>query len=214
MTTAEARTAPLPVNARIVVVSIGTRDDGSADELARRLHRQGWWVDRPDALGVPPVRLGPALLSLSGTGRAPRRRASVPACVHPLGSRVAGAVLDRLTARTAALIGDVPHAVVSTHPLVSQLLGRLRRSGALDAPVISYVTDPAVHPLWWHPGVDLVLSPEPGITDQVRRLARTTPGARTGIVETARAQDPAEVIHRAALTPTCRTPGTGVRRGR
>jgi UDP-N-acetylglucosamine:LPS N-acetylglucosamine transferase len=91
--------------------------------------------------------------------------------------------LDRLTDRTAELIGDPPHAVVSTYPLVSQLLGRLRHGAALRAPVISYLTDPAVHPLWWHPGVDLVLAPSPSMTEQALRLARAAPGS-TGIVET------------------------------
>jgi processive 1,2-diacylglycerol beta-glucosyltransferase len=187
--------APLPANARIVVISagVGAGHDGPADELGRRLHRLGWWVDRPDGLAIPPWRLGPALrrLYLSGIGHAPRLWGPVlDSCAHGVGARATGAALDRLTETTLALIGDAPHAVVSTYPLVSQLLGRLRRSGALDTPVISYLTDPAVHPLWWHPGVDHVLSPHPAITDQLRGLASNTPEARTEITETALALPP------------------------
>lgn len=185
----------LPANARIVVISagVGAGHDGPADELGRRLHQRGWWVDRPDGLAIPPWQLGPALrrLYLSGIRHTPRLWGPVlDSCAHGPGARVTGAALDRLTGSALALVGDVPHAVVSTYPLVSQLLGRLRRDGALDVPVISYLTDPAVHPLWWHPDVDQVLSPHPAITDQLRRLASTTPGARTEITETALAQPP------------------------
>ena len=177
----------------IISASVGAGHDGPADELARRLHRMGWWVDRPDGLAIPPWRLGPALrhLYLSGIRHAPTLWGPVlDSCAHGLGGRAAGAALDRLTEPTLALIGDNPHAVVSTYPLVSQLLGRLRRSGALDVPVISYLTDPAVHPLWWHPDVDHVLSPHPAITEQLRSLASTTPEARTEITETALALPP------------------------
>ena len=80
--------------------------------------------------------------------------------------------------------------MVSTYPLVSQLLGRLRGSGTLHAPAISYLTDPAVHPLWWHPGVDMVLAPDHSMTVQARRLASSSPG-HTEIIETALALPPA-----------------------
>lgn len=186
----------LPPNPRIVVVSagVGAGHDGPADELGRRLRRRGWWIDRPDGLSIPPRDLGPLLgrLYLAGMTQTPGLWGPVlESCAHGVGRRATGMALDRLTERTATLIGDVPHAVVSTYPLVSQLLGRMRGSGALDVPVISYLTDPAVHPLWWHPGVDLVICPHPVMTDQVRRLASTTPGAATEIVDTAPALPPA-----------------------
>jgi UDP-N-acetylglucosamine:LPS N-acetylglucosamine transferase len=181
----------LPANARIVIISasVGGGHDGPADELGRRLHGRGWWVDRPDGLRIPPHRLGQLLrgVYLAGMAHTPAFWGPVlRSCADGLGARAAHAALDRLTGRTAELIGDVPHAVVSTYPLVSQLLGRLRRSGVLDAPVISYLTDPAVHPLWWHPGVDVALCPHPVITDQARTLARDggVPD-RTAVVETA-----------------------------
>lgn len=180
----------LPVNPRIVIMSasVGAGHDGPADELGRRLSRRGWWIDRPDGLEIPPHRVGPALrrLYLAGMRHAPGLWGPVlDSCVDGVAARATRAWLDRLTEHAAALIGDEPHAVVSTYPLVSQLLGRLRQAGTLEVPVISYLTDPSVHPLWWHPGVDLVLAPHPAMVDQLHRLSRATPAARTRIVETA-----------------------------
>lgn len=181
------RTAP--ASGRIVIISaaVGAGPDRAADELGRRLLARGWWVDRPDGLRIPPGGIGRTLLGLhaSGTRRTPKAWGRLlPSGAHRVAAMATAATLDRLTARTAALIGDPPHAVVSTHPLVSQLLGRLRQSGTLRAPAISYLTDPAVHPLWWHAGVDLVLAPHPSMTEQALRLARSSPG-RTEIIETA-----------------------------
>jgi UDP-N-acetylglucosamine:LPS N-acetylglucosamine transferase len=181
-----------PVGGRIVIVSasVGAGHDGPADELGRRLHARGWWVDRPDGLRILPGRFGPGLrrLYLAGLRRTPSLWGPVlDSCADGLGARIVHGALDELTERTSALLGERPDAVVSTYPLVSQLLGRLRQRGLLDVPVISYLTDPAVHPLWWHPGVDLVLAPHPSMTAQIRRLAEQLPGDGTcsEIVETA-----------------------------
>ena len=48
-----------------------------------------------------------------------------------------------------------PDAVVSTYPLASLVLGRMRKKKWLRVPVATYLTDFAVHPLWVHdrPGV-------------------------------------------------------------
>jgi UDP-N-acetylglucosamine:LPS N-acetylglucosamine transferase len=180
----------LPANARVVIISagVGAGHDGPADELGRRLHRMGWWVDRPDGLDIPPAHLGRGLrnLYLSAIRRTPGLWDPVLTSSGGGGAaRGIHAALDRLADRTMALIGDQPHAVVSTYPLVSQLLGRLRERGLLDVPVISYLTDPAVHPLWWHPGVDVVLAPHPCMLDQIHRLANASPGSRTTVVATA-----------------------------
>ncbi len=48
-----------------------------------------------------------------------------------------------------------PDAVVSTYCLSSLVLGRMRKKGWLRVPVVTYLTDFAVHPLWVHPSVDL-----------------------------------------------------------
>lgn len=189
--------ARAPRDGRIVIVSasVGAGHDGPADELGRRLHARGWWVDRPDGLRILPGRLGPDLrrLYLSGLRHVPALWGPVlDSCADGLGARAVHSALDRLTGRTLALLGDRPDAVVSTYPLVSQLLGRLRQAGVLAAPVISYLTDPAVHPLWWHPGVDLVLAPQASMAEQADRLARQACGESTRrvVVETATALPP------------------------
>jgi UDP-N-acetylglucosamine:LPS N-acetylglucosamine transferase len=55
-------------------------------------------------------------------------------------------------------VGTDAVAVVSTYYLASQVLGRLRRKGKLDTPVITYLTDMSVHPIWVADGVDTHLS--------------------------------------------------------
>lgn len=47
--------------------------------------------------------------------------------------------------------------VVSTYPLATVVLGRLRRRGRLGVPVVSFLTDMGVHPLCVDRGVDLHL---------------------------------------------------------
>jgi UDP-N-acetylglucosamine:LPS N-acetylglucosamine transferase len=59
------------------------------------------------------------------------------------------------------LLRSRPDAIVSTYPLASLVLGRMRKKGWLRVPVAPYLTDFAVHPLWVHPGVDLHLAVSP-----------------------------------------------------
>jgi UDP-N-acetylglucosamine:LPS N-acetylglucosamine transferase len=47
-----------------------------------------------------------------------------------------------------------PDAVVSVYPLASLVLGRMRRKKQLRVPVVTYLTDFAVHSLWVHRGID------------------------------------------------------------
>lgn len=62
--------------------------------------------------------------------------------------------------------------VVSTYPLATLCLGRLRRTGQLRIPAINFITDFGVHPLWVDKGVDLNLA----IHEEPARVA----AARTG----------------------------------
>ncbi len=48
--------------------------------------------------------------------------------------------------------------MVSTYPLASQALGQLRRSGGLNIPAVTFLTDMSVHPLWVADGIDLHLA--------------------------------------------------------
>jgi processive 1,2-diacylglycerol beta-glucosyltransferase len=59
---------------------------------------------------------------------------------------------------TRRLVSEVhafaPHAIVSTHFLPADVLGRERRKGRLAAPLGVVITDADVHRLWVHRGVD------------------------------------------------------------
>jgi UDP-N-acetylglucosamine:LPS N-acetylglucosamine transferase len=62
-----------------------------------------------------------------------------------------------------------PRVVVSTYPLASQVLGRMRAAGDLAAPVVTYLTDLSVPTLWLADGVDLHLALHEVAAAQARR---------------------------------------------
>ena len=76
------------------------------------------------------------------------------------------------------IAADGPDLVVSTHPFASQALGRLRAAGRVDVPVVTYLTDMSVHPLWVHPSVDLHLALHPIPAAEARSL-----GGRAVVVD-------------------------------
>jgi len=61
--------------------------------------------------------------------------------------------------------------VLSTYPLASQALGRLRVQGRLAAPVVTFLTDMSVNPLWIADGVDLHLALHEVAAASARRLS-------------------------------------------
>jgi UDP-N-acetylglucosamine:LPS N-acetylglucosamine transferase len=142
----------------VVSASIGAGHDGAAAELTRRLRAKGLVVQRHDFLDLLPGRLGgwirlayaTQLRVAPGSWGWLLRALDQPAlalmvgwlCVRVSGRRLRGAV------------GAKPGAVVSTYPLASQALGRMRRNGQASAPVITYLTDLSVHRLWIADGVD------------------------------------------------------------
>lgn len=83
---------------------------------------------------------------------------------HPAGAAAVRRAVGALHARRLGrLIREVePDVVISTYPLVTAALGRLRRGGSLAAPALAVIPDYGVHPLWVVPGLDLhlVASPE------------------------------------------------------
>ena len=70
-----------------------------------------------------------------------------------------------------------PDVIVSTYPNVTEVLGRLRRSGRLRIPVCAAITDLAALDYWASAGVDLHLVTHPESIPEVRRIA----GAATEI---------------------------------
>src|SRR3569833_2001666 len=130
---------------RIVVISasFGAGHDGAADELSRRLKHLGFRVDRHDFLDFLPLRLG------SHLRKAYRKQLSVAPKSWKwllelerfgwLSDRTGDMlrITDRAMLRA---IGSDAAVVVSTYPLTSQVLGRMRRTARLTAPVVTYLT--------------------------------------------------------------------------
>lgn len=152
-----------PPRVLIVSGSVGAGHDGAARELADRLTATGVLVTVRDLLhGLP----GPVARALREGYSACVGRA--PALFEHLFQRLEHrgllwAVEQRVCAQaTVALrrwIDTVgPDVIVSTYPLASQALGELRAIGALDVPVLTYLTDPAAHASWLHPAIDAHLT--------------------------------------------------------
>ncbi|MGH9067663.1 MAG: MGDG synthase family glycosyltransferase, partial [Acidimicrobiales bacterium] len=163
---------------RVLVVSarMGAGHDGAARELCRRLEAGGVATRTVDFLDSAPL-IGRALKWVYE-----RQLESAPwsyEAVYRLWF-LAPVLLGPLTAIMALVFGrrlrrwaaeHQASAVVSTYPLASVVLGRLRarRFRSLDAPAITFVTDFAVHPLWVHRGIDLNLCVHPASAAQARR---------------------------------------------
>src|SRR5438067_5838576 len=165
----------MTVEDRVVIVSarIGAGHDGAAAELARRLRVRGFDVDRYDYLDLLPGRLGQRLCDAYHRELeiAPR---SWDWLLSALGSAplawLAGRLATLATPALRALLGTPAAAVVSTYPLASQALGRLRRRGELAAPVGVYLTDPSVHRLAVSAHADLHVAPNQHAAAAARRL--------------------------------------------
>ncbi|GHB36547.1 hypothetical protein GCM10010331_24960 [Streptomyces xanthochromogenes] len=146
----------------IVSASIGAGHDGAAAELARRLIADGFVVDRHDLLDLLPARFGRAVQEGYHRllVRAPWAYQRIYAGTERAGGGgpVARALLRTAESRVLGALHPSTGAVVSTYPGASRVLGDLRRSGRLGVPVLTYLTDFSVHPLWVADGVDVHLA--------------------------------------------------------
>ncbi len=149
---------------RIVIISasVGAGHDGAAAELARRLTAAGHPVDRHDFLDLLPARLGRLI-----SGGYHRMLTVMPSAYQRIYASteraggvgpVARALLRTAERRTLRVLPPDTRAVVSTYFGASHILGSLRRAGRLDIPVLTYLTDFSVHPLWVAEGVDTHLA--------------------------------------------------------
>lgn len=161
------RPEPMSATARdvriaIVSASIGAGHDGAAAELARRLTAHGFVVDRFDLLDLLPVHLG--RLVRDGYHRmlvqAPWAYERVYRSTERAGGGgpLARALLRTAKKRMLRALHPGTGAVVSTYPGASRVLGSLRLRGRLAVPVLTYLTDFSVHPLWVADGVDVHLA--------------------------------------------------------
>lgn len=90
--------------------------------------------------------------------------------------RLAGeTVLCRLGRRRLlrAIAQTDPMVIVSTHPAITAVLGRLRQRRRLGVPVVAPITDLADFSIWSHPGADLHLVMHPHAVSAVERAAGT-----------------------------------------
>jgi UDP-N-acetylglucosamine:LPS N-acetylglucosamine transferase len=144
--------------------SMGAGHTGAARELSRRLETMGYVTTIRDFLDSGRFHIGTGLKRsyefqlrhFPRTYEATYRMwFKAPSLCAPLARFVA-----RLTSKTLMRwIEEIgPVAVVSTYPLATLALGELRRTGRIQAPVVNYITDFGVHPLWVHPSVDLNLA--------------------------------------------------------
>ncbi|MBO0870016.1 MAG: glycosyltransferase [Micromonosporaceae bacterium] len=150
---------------RVVIMSgsVGAGHDGAAEELARRVRERGHEVVRLDLLDLVAWRIGWLVRRCYAAelARVPRTWGWVLTTLqrHRWLAALVGFLVYRLAApATQAALTPCPDLVVSVYPGASQLLGRMRSRGELDAPVVTFLTDMSVHPLWISPGVDLHLA--------------------------------------------------------
>ncbi len=149
----------------VVTASVGAGHDGAAHELTRRLRAAGRLTECFNLLDLLPdslawvlrdgyhwqLRAMPRTWNWAHDALARRERPG----------RLVQLVIRLAAQRLATILGDDVAAVVSTYPIASQALGRLRLSGDLGAPVFTYLTDMSVHPLWIADGVDEYLALHP-----------------------------------------------------
>ncbi|WP_055489262.1 glycosyltransferase [Streptomyces sp. TP-A0356] len=157
------RTVTTP-SGRVVIVSasVGAGHDGAAAELARRLVADGVVVDRYDLLDLLPARLGRAVKESYHRMlvRAPWVYQRIYSSTERAGGggAAARALLRAAEDRVLRALPPGTGAVVSTYPGASRVLGNLRLADRLTVPVLTYLTDFSVHPLWVADGVDVHLA--------------------------------------------------------
>jgi UDP-N-acetylglucosamine:LPS N-acetylglucosamine transferase len=160
----------------IVSASMGAGHDGAAKELRRRLEASGHRVEVIDFLDAVAFHIGPLLRWFYQV------QLRMAPWSYELSYKLAPAlrapavILDTwLTRRKLkrAIREFRPDAVVSVYPLASLVLGRMRRKKQLRVPVLTYLTDFAVHSLWVHRGIDRHLA-----VSEISAEAATSRGGR------------------------------------
>ncbi len=159
----------------ILSASMGAGHDGAARELARRLDRAGHHAEVRDFLDAGPLRMGTAMRS--GYQFELRHAPSAYNATYrfwyraPWLAPVLACLVSLLTRRRVhRWIRDVSaDVVVSTYPLATLCLGRMRATRRLMIPAVNFITDFGVHPLWVHRGMDLNLAVQSGPAEQAFR---------------------------------------------
>ncbi|MDQ6838299.1 MAG: hypothetical protein M3137_08235 [Actinomycetota bacterium] len=159
----------------ILSASMGAGHDGAARELAHRLEQAGHDAEVRDFLDAGPLRMGAALRSgyqfelrhVPSAYDATYRFWYRAPWLAPVLARFVSLVTRRRVLRWVRTgSADV---VVSTYPLATLCLGRLRATRRLAIPAVNFITDFGVHPLWVHRGMDLNLAVQSGPAELARR---------------------------------------------
>lgn len=153
----DGRAAGKPARVLVISGSVGKGHDGAADELISRLAKLDIAADRRDYLDALPrifhymLRDGYRL----SVGYAPMFFDWMFAHLEHAGwvQRVALGLCRMAQREVLRWVGD-HDVVVSTYMLASQTLGQLKDAGLVNATLVTFLTDPAVHRLWVHPAVD------------------------------------------------------------
>jgi processive 1,2-diacylglycerol beta-glucosyltransferase len=143
---------------------MGAGHDGAARGLAAQLTAAGYSADVRDFLDSGPLHIGSALRSgyefelkhVPAAYDATYRLWYRAPWLCPLVTWIVTLITRRKVLRWVQESGAT--AVVSTYPLATLCLGRLRSTGRLRIPTVNFITDFGVHPLWVHDGVDLNLA--------------------------------------------------------
>jgi processive 1,2-diacylglycerol beta-glucosyltransferase len=161
----------------IFTASIGAGHDLPAEVLATALREEDAQVEIVDFLAIA----GPLARAIVGGASSLETRAGNIAfdAGYFLGTRfapmrrVGSRVIEQIACRRMQtfLAAHPADVIVSTYPITTELLGRMRRSGLVAAPVVSAITDLAALNYWAHPGVDLHLVTHPESDPEVRAIA-------------------------------------------
>jgi UDP-N-acetylglucosamine:LPS N-acetylglucosamine transferase len=179
----------------VVSASMGAGHDGAARELLRRLQADGHEAEMRDFMQAAPIGIGRVIRSVY---EFQMRHAAwtydltyrlwylLPFLCPPL-----GIVMAWLTGRRVHRWADDYRAdvIVSTYPLASTVVGRLRQNGRLTIPVVNFITDFGVHPLWVHPHVDLNMAVHPRPADLAAQKSGR-PAIATGPMVSSRFRGP------------------------
>ncbi|HKN99844.1 MAG TPA: hypothetical protein VJX10_22175, partial [Pseudonocardiaceae bacterium] len=159
---------------RVLIVSarIGAGHDGAARAIAARLTQHD--VEHADFLDLLPGTLGQRLCDTYH-----RQLSSAPRTWNWLLTGLGTPGLAALAIRLSWLAGDRLLArtgcdlVVSTYPLASHAMARLRATGRSGTPFAVYLTDPWVHRLSVCPAADLHVAANPTAAAMAQRFGAT-----------------------------------------
>jgi processive 1,2-diacylglycerol beta-glucosyltransferase len=188
---------------RVLVISgsVGAGHDGAADELVSRLAKLGVAADRRDYLDALPrpcrymLRDGYRL----SVGYWPAFFDWLFANLERTGwVRWVALWLCKVAQRDVLQwVGD-HDVVVSTYMLSSQTLGQLKQAGRINATLVTFLTDPAVHRTWIHPAVDHHVTVTEA-TARMGQLAYQTPMRAVGGLVSPQFAEPVDPARRQAL---------------